>query len=143
MAAENQKSLNFSEVLGVLLGTLVVQNLPEITLLQVFLDKEHFPFPQKLKMAAENRKSLNFSEMLEELYLIPWGSKICPKSLYLLRFSNKRYFLFQPKFKMAAEIRKSLNTQRVQSSYHSAIKCATGLKLYHVIAYQKTDESYV
>ena len=27
-----------------------------------------------------------------------------------------------------------------QSSYYSAIQCATGLKLYYVIAYQKVDE---
>ena len=26
-----------------------------------------------------------------------------------------------------------------QSSYYSAIQCATGLKLYYVVAYQKLD----
>ena len=28
----------------------------------------------------------------------------------------------------------------LQSSYYSAIQCATGLKFYYVIAYQKLDE---
>ena len=28
----------------------------------------------------------------------------------------------------------------VKSSYYSASRCATGLKLYYVIAYQKLDE---
>ena len=57
-----------------------------------FVDKRHFPFLPKFKMAAENRKSLNFLEVLEELYLIPWGFKIGPKSLYLLRFLRKTIF---------------------------------------------------
>ena len=30
-----------------------------------------------------------------------------------------------------------------QSSYYSAIQCATGMKLYYVIAYQKLDEYHI
>ena len=30
-----------------------------------------------------------------------------------------------------------------QSSYYSAIQCATDLKLYYVIAYQKVDEQHI
>ena len=33
---------------------------------------------------------------------------------------------------------KSKNFKVHDCSYYSAIKCATGLKLYHVIAYQNT-----
>ena len=32
---------------------------------------------------------------------------------------------------------------RFQSSYYSAIQCATDLKLYYVIAYQKVDEQHI
>ena len=34
----------------------------------------------------------------------------------------------------------ALLKSQFQSSYYSAIQCATGLKLYDVIAYQKLDE---
>ena len=33
-----------------------------------------------------------------------------------------------------------LNSHNFRVSYYSAIQCATGLKLYYVIAYQKLDE---
>ena len=59
-----------------------------------FRDKKHFPFLPKFKMAAEIWKSLNFSKVLEEYSLIPCGSKICPKLLYLLIFQINNIFHF-------------------------------------------------
>ena len=35
------------------------------------------------------------------------------------------------------------NSKKLQSSYYSAIQCATGLKLYYVIAYQKLDRQHI
>ena len=36
-----------------------------------------------------------------------------------------------------------LNSQNFKSSYYSAIKDSTGLKLYYVIAYQKVDGKHI
>ena len=35
------------------------------------------------------------------------------------------------------------STVEFQSSYNSAMQCATGLKLYYVIAYQKVDGQHI
>ena len=64
MAAKIQKSQIFSDV--AVLGTLGVQNLPEIALSLTVFNKRHFPLPPEFKMTAENWKSLNLSEVLEE-----------------------------------------------------------------------------
>ena len=41
---------------------------------------------------------------------------------------------------LVLELQWIYSTVEFQSSYYSAIQCATDLKLYYVIAYQKVDE---
>ena len=82
-----EKSNFFKYLIEVVLGNLGGPKFAQNSSISYgFRDKRHFPFPQKLKRAAKNRKSLNVSEVLEERYLVPLGSKICPESFYLLWF---------------------------------------------------------
>ena len=70
--------------------TLRLKNSVEIALsLTVSEILSFFVFPQKFKMAAksgEKWRKLKFFNFASNIFLLPYGSKILSKSLYLLRF---------------------------------------------------------
>ena len=77
--------------------TLWVKNSLEIALsLTVFEIFTLFHFPLKTKMAAKSGKNWNFSTFTYDTLVLPCGSKIRSKSLYLLQFSRYwHFFIFR------------------------------------------------
>ena len=74
-----EKSNFFKGPAGVVLSSLGVQNLPEITQSLTVQDKQNFPFLPTFNKAPEILMILNFSQSIKEQSLVTRGTKICLK----------------------------------------------------------------
>ena len=106
----------------------------------VFRDIHTFSFSTKIQDGRQKWRKLKFLPFAWDTLAIPWGPKICSKSLYLLRFSRySHFFIFRKNPRWPPKVAKieifplcmghSSNTLRVENSLEIALSL-TVLKIF-------------
>ena len=105
MATKSGKNLNFTPLHRTLLYYLAGQKFARNSSISYgFRDIHTFSFSAKIQDGRPKWRKSKFYAFPQATLVLPRGSKICSKSLYLLRFSRySHFFHFPQKSKMAVK----------------------------------------